>query len=267
MDRRKVDQFRKRAFRVLYDAGWTDYAIIAALGTSHNTIPVWRAQAQLPPNAHGYGPKLDPSTTRLMYDRGASDGEIARHFSADQSAVTRWRQRRGLPANFERTKPIGPRTVRKAHRLLKWGATARQVAEEVERGRRAILRLRKRINHPGLRRTGVTNRSIRAQILRDPSIQERIASALGKELPRDVLMEASAELYLAVLDGRVAREQLKAAAPHFRSRAWSMCGSNFGPRSLDAQNDDGWSLSDALADPDALERLEEAAGLAYEMDD
>jgi hypothetical protein len=46
-----------------------------------------------------------------------------------------------------------------------------------------------------------------------------------------------------------------------------MCGSKFGPGSLDARDENGWSLGDALADPDALDELEAAAELAYEIDD
>jgi hypothetical protein len=45
-----------------------------------------------------------------------------------------------------------------------------------------------------------------------------------------------------------------------------MCGSDYGLRSLDAVNDEGWRLGDALADPGALDDIEAAAELAYDMD-
>jgi hypothetical protein len=45
-----------------------------------------------------------------------------------------------------------------------------------------------------------------------------------------------------------------------------MNGSSFGPRSLDVEDGNGWSLGDALADPEALDDIEAAAELAYNMD-
>jgi hypothetical protein len=85
-------------------------------------------------------------------------------------------------------------------------------------------------------------------------------------LPADVLTDAADELYLAVLDGLIAERFIEEQAPRFRNRAFEMNGSNFGPRSLDAQDEDGWSLGDALADPDALQEMESAAEAAYGND-
>jgi hypothetical protein len=118
----------------------------------------------------------------------------------------------------------------------------------------------------GLRQTGITNRTIRAQVLGDKSIMPRIEKAVGPRIPSDVRHEATIGLYTAVLGGWIAAKFIEKEAPRFRNAAWSMCGSDYGLRSLDAVNDEGWRLGDALADPGALDDIEAAAELAYDMD-
>ena len=72
-------------------------------------------------------------------------------------------------------------------------------------------------------------------------------------------------LYTDVLDGRVDRQFIEQVAPAYREQAWSVCGSKFGPRSLDEELAEDWTIGDTLEDPYALEALEAAAELAYEM--
>ena len=77
----------------------------------------------------------------------------------------------------------------------------------------------------------------------------RIQKAIGHSHPEHVLEDAVADLYAAVFEGRVALDQIEKVAPHYRSRAYDMCGSAYGPVSLDAENEDGLRLIDTIADP------------------
>ena len=115
----------------------------------------------------------------------------------------------------------------------------------------------------GLRRHGLTNRSIRARVLKDRTIYRRIETAIGNGLPSDVKCDAVDELYLAVLDGLVDEQFIDQEARRYRSRAINMNGSLFGPRSLDSENESGWSLSNLIEDYTALADMEEAASVAY----
>ena len=57
---------------------------------------------------------------------------------------------------------------------------------------------------------------------------------------------------------------IEKVAPTYRNRAFEMCGSRFGVRSLDEEmGEDGWTLMDSLDDPAALAALEAAAEAAY----
>src|SRR5690606_30071949 len=104
---------------------------------------------------------------------------------------------------------------------------------------------------------------IQDKIQADPNIQKRIERAIGTHLPLDARLDAVADLYLAVLEGRVACDFIEQVAPSYWNRAMEMAGSKFGPRSLDEEIGEGWSLMDTLEDPTALEELEAAAEAAW----
>lgn len=249
---------RRLAFRALYDAEWSDQAIARVLKASPTTVERWRNDEGLAPHFSVYSQKIDHDAALVMYHDGASDGEIARHFNATQSGVTRWRQRVGLEPNFAGLQPFDGDTRRRARRMLCRGAARFQVAEEFGVGAHStISRWRRKISDPGLRRPGLTNISIRRQVLRDATIHGRIVKALGKALPGEVREEATIAMYTDVLDGRLLVGLIEREAPSYRSAAFSICGSNYGPRSLDEENEDGWALGSTIQDPTALEAFDD----------
>ena len=262
MERASKD--RREAFAILHQAGWSDGRIGRALRMNKNSVRNWRVTAGLAPNSSAHTAKIDDKEALERYYRGESDGQIARAFNATQGGVTRWRWRNNLPPNFERSPQISRDAKRRAKSMLRLGATKRQVANAIGASCvESIRKIRHEMTDSGLRRHGLTNRSIRARVLKDRTIYRRIETAIGNGLPSDVKCDAVDELYLAVLDGLVDEQFIEQEARRYRSRAINMNGSLFGPRSLDSENESGWSLSNLIEDYTALADMEEAASVAY----
>lgn len=247
---------RWRAFRLLYDDEWSDSAIARVTKTAMMTVAKWREREGLKPLYLAHNPKIDDAEARLMHAEGASDGEIARHFKVTQSGATRWRQRAGLEPNFDAPYSHGPDVRKRARKMLCRGAARIQVADEFGIHKETVARWRRKITNPGLRPQGLTTRCIRVQVLKDGTLQARIAKALGSSLPKEVKDEAVMSMYVDALDGRLLVGLIEREAPAYRSAAFAICGSNYGPRSLDEENEDGWSLLSTIEDPTALQAYE-----------
>lgn len=95
------------------------------------------------------------------------------------------------------------------------------------------------------------------QAHRDPTYA-LIAAAVPHGASEATREDAISDLYLAVLEGKVATADIPVAAKRYASRAVGKWESRFGPRSLDEKIfDDGRETwADALADPETLDPLE-----------
>lgn len=206
-------------------------------------------------------PKIRHGEALAMYDAGANDNEIALRFHALPSAVAHWRSRHGLPSKH--FKGLSASQRRQAMRMLRDGATRQQVSDTIGVCKAAIQHIRKSMPSEGLRSTGINQYTIRAQVLNNNDLYPRILRAVGSGLPRDVKHDAANEMYVDVLDGKLSADLIEARASRYRNRAWSICGSNYGPVSLDAANDDDFSLGDLVDDPAALAAMDEAAERAW----
>lgn len=258
-------ELREKAFEALYHAGWCDEPIARVLHAAPTTIRQWRESRLLPKNLAAHV-KIDEAVARRMYDDGESDYAIARALGMHQSSIVGWRRRNGLPSKRPCHR-LTPEDIRKARKMLKLGASMRQVAREIDNCNVGALQyLRQKINHPGLRRHGITNTMIRDKVLKDPTIQRRIERAIGPKVPADIRLDAVSELYADVLEGRVAAEYIEQQAPAYRSRAYDMCGSKYGARSLDDELAENFTLGDTIEDSSALEEMEVAAEAAYGND-
>lgn len=202
-------------------------------------------------------PKIRHGEALAMYNEGANDKQIAAHFGAAPCTVGQWRTRHRLPSKHKRELPS--EQMRKARKMLREGASKRQVAEELGVTPRTVQVWRSKMPTEGLRPYGIGPSHIRAQVLSDNELYPRILRAVGTGLPRDVRHDAANELYVDVLTGRLAAGLIESVAPRYRNRAWGMAGSAFGPVSIDAENDDGFSLADIIEDESALEAMEDAA--------
>lgn len=247
---------RQDAFRVLHLAGWSMTAIARVLNVTDNTIGCWRQSSKLGINPTKYHRRIDEAAAMALYRDGASDNEIGRALGITQSSITRWRQRRGLERNCEPPQPLDAVVVRQARKLLADGASRKQVAEALDIGcLGTVQKVRKGMKKQGLRPTGLTNRAIRSQVLRDRSVMPRISEAVGRDLPIDVKHDAVSSLYLAVLDGWIRRDLIEERAPRFRSKAFALNGHDYCLRSMD--DGEGRSCIDQIQDPDALARFDE----------
>lgn len=202
-------------------------------------------------------PKIDPAQALAMYDDHATDREIADRFGVDKSAVAHWRARRNLPTKNS----IIPSAekYRKARQMLRDGASKQQIADETGMHPSTVQTIRRSMPKEGLRKAGAATNGIRYRAINDNDLYPRILRAIGASLPRDIKHDAANEMYVDVLDGRLSADLIEARASRYRTRAWNICGSNYGPVSLDAANDDGFSLGDVIEDTAAIEAMEDAA--------
>lgn len=239
------------AIRVLHGAGFTDGHISSALRIGKGVVEHWRDARSLPA-APPYRPKVDYGSVEALYKAGNCDGDIAELLKIDRSSVCRWRQSKGLPPRLQGV-ALSSEQRTTARRMLKLGASKDQVAEAIKCNRMTIQRMRRRMPDTGLRSPGVSNDSLRRRVLGDRSFMQRIAAAIGTTIPEEQRQDAILDLYADALAGLVLPENIEAAAASYRNRAMSMCGSRYGPRSIDEEIADGLSLGDLIEDPSALE--------------
>jgi DNA-binding CsgD family transcriptional regulator len=258
---------RDDAFKLLHREGWSDTRISRAFGLYQKVVWNWRSAAGLPPNAKQFRrANLDYDHVLELYRSGHNDYEIARELDIDPSLICKWRKSKGLPA-LPQKRYLSPEMIRQARKMLKLGASNDHVAADLNVSRQTIQKLRRHLPSSGLRKHGITNRSIRNKVLRDQSIMQRIEKAVGGGMPAEVRYEAVLSLYTEVLEGRVLPECIEQRAAHSRGQAWSLCGSKFGPRSLDDELAEDWTLGDTIEDFSALEEMEAAAEAVFSNDD
>lgn len=207
--------------------------------------------------------QIDPQVALALYDDGAKDTVIASQFGVTPSSIVHWRKRNGLPSKH--SNKLDPEAVRQARKLLRSGATRCDVSDATGLCPTAVLGLRKRMPNAGLRKIGITLRVSRARAVNDNDLYPRILRAIGSGLPRDVKHDAANEMYVDVLGGRLSPDLIEARAPRYRNWAWGINGSNYGPVSLDATNDAGFSLGATLEDNSAINDMEAAAERGWGM--
>lgn len=239
------------AIVALNGVGWSDAKIGRALGKSDKAIQKHRRHRGILANPSKYNRRICQEQALELWSAGLNDAEIARQIGVSPSGICHWRQRHDLMPNLERAPSVSTEEKRTASRMLLLGASKRQAADEIGRSRDVATRIRRRLKGDGLRRAGLTNRAIRAQVLRDKSLYGRIQAAVGAGLPSDILRDAVDELYLEVLSGRISSTFIDSQAKRFRAQAIRLNGWDARQTSLD-QDRGGWSLGDYLEDPTAL---------------
>ena len=200
---------------------------------------------------------IDPVRALALYDVGASDNEIAAALGASQSGVCRWRKRHGLARRACNDNRLTASQIRQAQKMLRNGATKAQVAAELAVSVNPIDRIRRGMKADGLRQWGWTNAVNRKAVIEDPTILKRITKAIGSNVPPDIRMDAVNDMYLELLEGKLPVSQIESAAPRFRSRAFSMGNYNYSTRSLDEEDENGFTLADRIADPDGIRPFDE----------
>lgn len=90
------------------------------------------------------------------------------------------------------------------------------------------------------------------------ALYARIASVVPRWLSPALYDDVISEMYVAVIEGRLAERDVKTNAGRFANAALAQFESKFGPRSLDEKmfDDGSTTLGDRLVDPDALTPFE-----------
>lgn len=123
-------------------------------------------------------------------------------------------------------------------------AILRQSLTTAQRAERTLA-IRKRIASAGKRNAS--------------AIMEQVQAAVTRRIDDVVRDDVIAEIYLAVIEGRIEVEQIAAAARSFVSRGLADWQSAYGPRSLDAKlfDDGSRTLSDAIGDDTAMAAIDD----------
>lgn len=212
-------------------------------------------------------PKIDSRRALALYDDGASDLEIAAVFGVSANGICRWRMRHGLCRVAHNDNRVSAAQVRQAKTMLRNGATRAQIAAHLGVSSWTIQQLRRGMDGEGLRPSGINGEAIRLAVINDQHLPRRIEKAIGLNVPRDIRIEAVNDMYLELLDGKLRADQIESAAPRFRSKAYQMTCNNYSPRSLDEENEDGFSLADVIADPNWEAPFDEVLGSVFANDD
>lgn len=206
--------------------------------------------------------KINTEEALQLYRQGMSDGDIARHFGVTQSGATYWRQRQGLKPNVAATSqpPLSDRQRRLMRKLLRQGDTVDQVARAVGCGKRVVGRMRAemkgddRLRKSGKILTGARNASRKNAA----AILEELKVATRRITDSSIRDDVMGEMYLAMMEGRLERQNIKTEARRYTGRAIDQWQSKWAPASIDeALTEDGLRLVDLIACPNAAAWLEE----------
>lgn len=204
--------------------------------------------------------RIDTDEALRMFHDGASDGEIARHFGVTQSGATRWRQKQGLQPNvIVENGRLSPERRRLARKLLREGATLEQVRNAIGCSKRTAASLRKALaGDDRLRSTGKSLRAERGQARREASaILAEMQAATRHVTDKAIRDDAMGDMYLAIMEGRLDRDKIKAEARRYCGRAIDQWQSRWAPASLDEDlTGEDFRLADMIACPAAAAWLE-----------
>lgn len=240
---------RTEAIFLLNREGWNDTEIADAFGSNSRAIWALRKRNGVPAVGTKYGAKIDQAEAVRLHGAGWSDGRIARHFGADQSAVTKWRKRKGLPPNFLGVRHLSDETRKGVRKLLSHGATRAKVQERFGVAKKTSTTIRAKMKPEGLRKTGITDRALRARLRKLDRLLERLENAIGANTPAHIREHAVYDMYGDLFECVLSIDDIERRAPSYRAAAYEMCGDEWSHTRLDRVDDEGLSAMDLLADP------------------
>ncbi len=205
--------------------------------------------------------KIKTEEARQLHAQGISDGDIARHFGVTQSGATRWRHKQGLPPNAppKALPQLPDEKTRRARKLLREGMTLEQVARDVGCSRRTVVKIRAKIkNDTRLHTSGKSLSSVRNAARRDAvAILAELKTATRHVTDAAIRDDVMGDMFLAMMEGRLERQQIKNEARRYSGRAIDQWQSRWAPASIDeALTEDGLRLVDLIPCPDAAAWLE-----------
>lgn len=200
--------------------------------------------------------KINTQEALKLYNQGMSDGDIARHFGVTQSGATYWRQRQGLKPNVPATTlpQLSDEKRRKARKLLREGLTLEQVAREVGCGKRTVGKIRSKMKADDrLRKSGKILTGTRNTARKDAAaILDELKAATRRITDMSIRDDTMGEMFLAIMEGRLKRNQIKAEARRYSGKQVGLWQSPWAPISIDEElEEDGLRLIDLIACPSA----------------
>ncbi|KHS43402.1 hypothetical protein [Novosphingobium subterraneum] len=203
--------------------------------------------------------KIDRDEARKMHSEGASDTDIARRFGVTQSGATRWRQKQGLQPNIIAPPSLTPEHHRKARKMFREGATVEQVARALGCSTVTANKLRKPLRgDPRLRGHGITLQAEQRMARRDAlAIVNELKAATRRINDGSIRDDTIGEMFLALMEGRLQRDQIKNEARRYSGRQVGLWQSPWAPASIDEDlNAEGFTLADLIPCPTAAAWLE-----------
>lgn len=204
--------------------------------------------------------KINTEEALRLYAQGVSDHAIARHFGVTQSGATRWRQRQGLPPkNTASTVRVSAESKRKARKMFREGATVDQVSRAIGCSENTAQRMRQQIKGDArLRGHRMTLQRVQAQARRHvTAILTELKTATRHVTDATMRDDVMGDMYLAMMEGRLERQNIKTEARRYSGRAIEQWQSKWAPASIDeAMTEDGLRLIDLIACPSAQAWLE-----------
>jgi len=167
--------------------------------------------------------------------------------------------------NAAGTKPIKGASDEYRYKLYLAGYTDGAIAEKVGVGCRSICDWRKARSLPAhaqwapqtIQRKNVTSpRRVGGFYIGD-ALYQRISKAVGRKLPPQIADDTIQNMYVDVLSGKIAPEEIEALAYRYGTRTMETYWSYYAPRSLDDYGDFKNDLYDRVADDRHSAWLEE----------
>lgn len=209
-------------------------------------------------------PRIDPVRLLDLYRQGMTDAAIALELGCHQTSVLYWRHKAKLPANGGkapdgRTIKLTDADKRLARKMLREGATRKQVATALGKSTKTIQNLRRTMDKDErLRASGRPQSADKVAVAKDArAIMLELAQACRGLQDTALRDDAVSEMFLALLEGRLKRDRIKAEARTFTGRAIGLWASRYGPASLDEDmTGEGFTLGDLIPCPRAAAWLE-----------
>jgi hypothetical protein len=165
---------------------------------------------------------------RAGFAAGESDLSLCRALHVPTPRIAKIRREMGFPVS---NLPVGRPTNwrEQLRRALALGETNEALCRTMHMGRRRIARLRLEMGFP--RANKVVNSSHPS---RDP-LYSRIQKAMAHITDAFIQQDAISDLYVAILAGEVAENQVEGVARKFAGRVFDSYASKWGAISLDAE--------------------------------
>ena len=253
----------------LYHQGMSDGAIGRIVGIQTGSVTYWRRKLGLPANFSTPIPRSalgvrrgleDQELRRRLHAAGLSDKEIAARVGVATTSIASWRRRHQLKGEQNKWGHSTPQENAARMLLYQLGWSDSRIAAERKVHTTSIFDWRRTRELP----TNFANKRPLHLQTDLGALVGRVKKAVGNTLAADIAEETTAELCLALLEGRLPLDAVEREARKFGNRTLERFASKYGPRSIDEEiGEDGFTLLDTMADESHSSWLEEMGATVW----